>query len=151
MKENYSDGNKIKYLYVLFLFIGIVFVCVSFIVHHQSKKLMENGIQTTAMIKTIETKTVYERYAGERKRKKVHDVYVSYEVDGKWYVQNLGYYESGMKEGQKINIYYDSKDPNKIITDMGLWMPLLFLGSGIVLLIVGTSLYIFSNGSKKQN
>ena len=58
-----------------------------------------------------------------------HDVYVSYEVDGKSYNEELNYYEGGYKEGQEVTIAYNPDNPAEITTGEK--------GFGIYLVIIG--------------
>lgn len=63
---------------------------------------------------------------------------VDYEVDGKEYKNvALDYYQAGMKEGQKIIILYDTRDPSKILssggTTVGIWVAFGIAGICIIL------------------
>lgn len=93
----------------LFLLLGIIFTL-------QGKMFEQKGIETQARIVRIETerqvRTTRNKKNRRNKVKKV--VYVSYNVNGVQYEEELGAYASGMNEGDEITIRYMKDDPSNI-------------------------------------
>ncbi len=61
-------------------------------------------------------------------------VMVKYSVDGKEYESELGEYSSNMKEGKEIEIKYNPKNPNEIIT-AGSFSVIMYFGLAFISLI----------------
>jgi hypothetical protein len=67
----------------------------------------------------------------------VNDVTVRYEVDGKTYEARLNYYTMGMTEGGRVEIDYDTRNP-EIISSPG-----DRLTGGIIALVFGVLFFFF--------
>ena len=65
-----------------------------------------------------------------------YTVYVKYTVDGDEYNREYGIF-SNYKEGDKVTIAYNPENPNEIVQPNGVVLPIIFLGLGIISLIVG--------------
>ncbi len=73
----------------------------------------------------------------------IYKVYVDYTVDGKEYKEvDYGSYNSSMKEGGKVTVYYDPADPSKIQAEGFETVPYVVLGAGIVAVIIGVIIFI---------
>ena len=94
--------------------------------------------QTNGVISKIE-----EVYVGGEDNEYDYEVTVKYTVDGKEYSTLLGEYDIKMKEGQEIGIFYDPKDPNKIMSDSNT-TPVVLITLGIVGALAGV--YVFIKG-----
>ena len=79
---------------------------------------------------------------------KVHDVYVTYTVNGKDYETVLGYYDSSMFAGQEIEIFYNPENPADIKGKDGITNIILPL-FGLAFLAIGVA-FIFSDMQKKK-
>lgn len=83
-----------------------------------------------------------------------HSVLVAYEVDGKSYERELGFYSTGMATGQQVDIQYDTRDPGRISAPGGrLVGAIVALGLGLVFAVLGVILFIkpvpvFVNGRR---
>ena len=73
--------------------------------------------KTQATIVDITTSFGSTRTNGSRNT--THDVFVEYTVDGQKYERELGYYYTGMAIGQKMDIEYDTRNPNVISSPAG--------------------------------
>ena len=90
----------------------------------------EDRVYTKAVIQRIDTHTDSD---GDTH----HDVFISYEVDGKIYQTELNSYNSGYYEGKEIEVYYNKNNPAKVETESSIIILLIFIVFGIVGLIVG--------------
>ena len=73
----------------------------------------------------------------------IYKVYVDYTADGKEYKEvDYGSYNSSMKEGGKVTVYYDPADPSKIQAEGFETVPYVVLGAGIVAVIIGVIIFI---------
>ena len=77
-----------------------------------------------------------------------YNVTVKYNVDGKDYeatLDNVGKY----KNGDKVKIYYNPKDPNQVTMTKSLLLPILLIIGGVVAFILGIISTV--NAVKKHN
>ena len=63
-----------------------------------------------------------------------HEVFVSYEVDGKSYNEKLGEYRSSFAEGQTIEIRYNPENPTDITGASMMGAVILWIMAGIALI-----------------
>lgn len=113
----------------IFIFIGLLIIIgglvgIYFVFQYEGK------IETTGVITQIST---YETSDDKAE----HEVYVSYVVDGEEYESKLNGYSSGFYEGQELDIYYDSDNPNKIGSKSLDYILFLIPVFGLVFLIIG--------------
>ena len=66
----------------------------------------------------------------------IYNVTVNYTVDGKEYTGNLDNV-SKQKVGDKLDIYYNPKDPNRITQTKSLTLPIVIIAAGIASLTGG--------------
>lgn len=143
-----------KYKYNLaFIIIGAVFSLVAAVMIFVSvgtriswNKFSETAVSVTAEITDIQVRRERRHSStGSRSRNTTttyHDVYVEYDYNGQHYSEKLGYYYSGMAEGDEITILIDPNDPRKSMTDPGIvtavcWIfVFVFGGIGAAFLIV---------------
>lgn len=98
------------FFFLIFTLIGIAVLIYSFVLRKEEKDFFANAAQTTATISKFE---VHETTDSDGNIKKEHRVYVDYEVDGTGYEDiYLCNYESGMSEGDTVEIYYDPANPS---------------------------------------
>ena len=112
----------------IFLLVGSVFSGVGTAMTVNDQYFRKNGISTEATIEMIH---------GE-------DVRIRYETDGATFVGPLGYYSSSMREGDSIPIYYDSNNPARIHASSSSAISVVFLSTGLLLLVCGGSLVIYT-------
>lgn len=125
MKEKRAENL----VWIIFLSIGVIFFLIGVIICANIFNY-ENTIETTGVI----TEISYHKHSGSNSS---HDVYVSYDVDGKAYESKLNSYSSSFYEGKEIDIYYDKENPNKIgIKSLDLLF-LMFPGFGLIFVIIG--------------
>lgn len=110
----FKKNNVLGILSVVFASIGVLMMLISAVIFFNHYRFNKTTPETEAVIEEIKT-SVHRRSNG--KRRTDHDVYVSYVVDDKSYYRELGYYNSGMREGDTVYVHYDPADPNKIKTN----------------------------------
>jgi len=121
------NTKKILWLYLLFAvaFGAIAVLCL--VIMGNEAKFRETAVETEAVITKINTyrknNTDGEYY---------HDVYVKYTVDGDVYESRLNYWNSGMREGGTVKIYYDPDEPNVIVSDSTTLLLILSVSFGLV-------------------
>ncbi|MBQ8904281.1 MAG: DUF3592 domain-containing protein [Oscillospiraceae bacterium] len=101
--------------------------------------------QVTGVISHIES---YRDTSLSDSSTKVHDVYVTYTVNGQEYERMLGYYDSSMYAGQEIEIFYNPENPEEIKGKEGainIVLPLF----GLAFLAIGLA-FVFSDRQKKK-
>lgn len=111
----------------LFLFLYGIKEVISF------ENYKKTAVQTTAIIKDV----------GSVENQVRKFPIIEYKLNGANHAAVLNYYDISMKEGQELNIYYTSNDPDKIVLSKGNMMYLLtpiigmviFLGSAIAIYI----------------
>ncbi len=113
---------------ILFVFIGAVLFIAGVISISYETDFKNNAETTEAVIVDIE----YFRKKNGMKRKPV----VEYTVDGVKYKQTLDEYNSGMRIGDNITIYYDPEDPENVSTG-SLFASLLAICMGGLFVIIG--------------
>lgn len=120
--------NLVWYIFaglgLLFILIGI-FICINTFNY-------ENTINTTGTITNI---TTHKDIDGDTE----HEVYISYNIDGKEYESKLNGYSSSFYEGKQIEIYYDKDNPNKIGVKSIDLVFLIFPILGLISFIIGMS------------
>ena len=117
-----SGGEYMKFrknniwvmLSVVFGGIGILMSLISAVIFVDHYHFNKSTPEVSAVIEEIKTTT---RRKSDGKRTTDHDVYVSYTVDGTEYYNELGYYSSGMHEGDTISVHYSPENPDKIKTN----------------------------------
>lgn len=132
----------------VFLLVSVVFIIVGISLIGREKKFEKKGVKTEAVIVDIQKNRVRKRTANGYRYRDEHEVYVEYSVDGIEYTEKLGSYNSKMKVGDEIDIYYLEDDPTDIQSKgTAKFLAILFIGLGSVLGIV--ALLILILGRKK--
>lgn len=139
-----NRGNKaVKIVMSIFLIVGIIFVALGFFIWNDTKNFMKNAIKTEATITRIN-----ERYHGDGDSD--YDVYVSYFVDGNSYNEELNTYNSSMREGKKITIYYNPDNPKEIMSSDSSIIVIIFLIIGGVFVLIPLIWFIINLKNKKK-
>ncbi len=143
-----SASSVTTILGLVFSFAGIILIIIGIAIFAGDKKFEATAEKTDAIITDINT--YYSRSGGKRKRH--HDVYIKYEVDGQQYERELNYYRSSMYTGQTIEIMYNPEKPGEIRAGNSLVMLLIICGMGAVFTAVGVPFLVSSikGGSKKR-
>ncbi|MDD7429852.1 MAG: DUF3592 domain-containing protein [Oscillospiraceae bacterium] len=128
----YRSKSVLMLIGIIFFIIGAAFVGVGTAVLLSHDAFMKNAVKTEAVISGIESHS----YRKNGKTRTEHDVRVVYEADGNVYEELLGYYSSGMSEGDMIEIYYDPDDPSEIMSDSKL-LELMFILLGSIFAVLG--------------
>lgn len=135
-------GNKIvNKVMLIFLIVGALFAGVGLFVWNDTNNFINNALETEATIERID-----ERYHGDGDTD--YDVYVSYFVDGKSYYEELNSYNSSMREGKNITIYYNPDDPSEIMSNDGSIIGIIFMVIGGIAVLI--TLIFFINDFKKK-
>lgn len=138
-------GNKRKnsadlvfiILEMVFISIGISFMIIGTCMFLSMRGQKENATQIEATISKIS-------YMGGGTNDS-HNVYVSYEFEGRQYNDvSLNVYSSSMYEGETITVYIDNNNPGKVIGTE--WSDILFLGVfggiGLVFFTIGIAFVV---------
>lgn len=136
----------------LFLGIGIIMLVVSFVVNTNSKKFFKTAVKTEAAIEYIDEYRDYNQTSGKYRTK--HDVYISYRtVDGVFYGDvKLGYYKTGMREGQTLTVYYDPQAPTDVRAKQGMKLVVWITGGiGALFSVIGGALLITGAIGRREN
>lgn len=127
-----------KIMAVIFVIAGIGFVIGAFVFRSHSTQFYADAKETTATIDTIYEYEEYDNVNDEYETK--HDVYISYDTqEGEHYSDvKLGWYYTGMEEGQTITVHYDPDDPEDVRAKEGSTFGFVgMLIMGIVFAIMG--------------
>lgn len=95
---------------ILFFVIGLICIGVCVLLF-TTRPDASDRVPVTATITDIDS-----HWHGDDRE---YDVYVRYEAEGQEYERELNYYSSGMRVGQKIEIYYIKGNPLRIGTKQG--------------------------------
>lgn len=99
-----------KLIILILLIVGIGLIAGGTYGLSYVKRIDKEFVSTTAKIESIKQHTELRH----RKRRTYHVVVVSYEANGKMYTENLNSYSSSMKEGDRIQLKYNPKQPEDI-------------------------------------
>lgn len=133
---------------LVFVGVGLLIIYLGGVMEKEQKEFKKNARKTTAYVEDVKTETERKRYRRNGRTKyrteTKYIAYVSYEVDGRQYTNvRLESGASGFSEGSNITIYYNSKKPNDIATNipnpagtktMMTILGLVFVGAGALLL-----------------
>lgn len=117
---------------IFFIFLGGIFFGAGCGVIVSDINFKKTADKTQAVILEIERYT----YRSGGKNKTRGHVTIAYEVNGKDYVQELSEYNSSMRKGEEIDIYYNPDDPNDFRT-CSLTIPVVFMGIGGLFMALG--------------
>lgn len=133
---------------VLFCLMGVLGIVMGVLTGISENKFQESALTTTAIITDIDVRY----YRSNGKNKKDRDVFVEYEVEGQKYRNELNIYKSSMREGQRIEVFYDPENPGDSRIASG-GVSIIIVIMGIIFLTFGTGfivLYI-KNKMKRKN
>lgn len=119
----------------IFLLAGSVFSGIGTAMTVNDQYFRKNGIPAEATIEKIH---------GE-------DVMIWYEADGAAFAGPLGYYSSSMREGDTVPIYYDASNPARIHAASSSVLSIVFLSTGLLLLVCGGSLVAYTLLKGRRN
>ena len=123
--------KKRSFTFIGFIIFGLIFVAGSIFIMTRPKIEYKTCEGTVVNIEEY-----YDTFDGDNQL--CHRVYVDYTVDGKEYKNaEYGSYNSSMKEGDKVAVYYDPSDPSSIQPEGFETVPYVVLGAGCVAIIVG--------------
>ena len=127
-----NKNNVIYFVFGFFAFIGVIFTALGIVLFFTQSIDEKDRIYTNAIIERIDS---YRDSDGDTS----YDVFVSYDVDGEKYIEELNSYFSSYYEGKEIEVYYDKNKPSRVRVDGFEFGFLLFSGIGIVFVIIGLS------------
>lgn len=138
-----SATNKIsKFLTtILCLVIGVVFVVVGFTTNKSMKEADITWAEAQATIVAIVEDPDYIPTFDDDTPE--YDVYVSYSIAGVAY-ENVKYgaYTSSWHVGDSVKIWYNVDNPGEITSPNSGMLPLIFIGMGILVIVVGVFILI---------
>lgn len=121
---------------IIFLIVGIGVMVAFVFIKKDTDEFMKDAKETIAEI--IEIKMEYDSLNEEYD----YTVYVEFKVDGKIYSGMLNEYNSSMREGDEVTIYYDPYDPQTFKSSgTGIFI-YIFLLVGAIFAIIGAVLII---------
>lgn len=147
--------NKINLLFgIIFGVVGVVMLCIIIGQLIKWNDFKKTALPAEAVITNIET-VVTRDSDGDRTTK--HYVDIEYYADGKTYSGPLGYYSSGMREGDTITVYYDPDNPGYTMSKpylmcgiMSIFL-LVFGGIGAGFLIYEIRMYNFASSLIRED
>ena len=133
-----------KTIMILFTLIGLVFIGAGAYIIYEDAEFKESSKETTATITGIDS-----RGSGDDTE---YIVYVEFEVDGTTVSGTFGSYNSLMKTGDSVSVYYNPENPSDFRSGSISIVGIIFIGIGGVFFVVGGIFVIISlkNGSKKK-
>lgn len=132
-----------KLLFLIFTVIGILVIIVGVFYNKSFMEFKKTAVETEATITEI---YYYSDSDGE-----THGiVYVAFEVDGKMYQGELGYYSSGMYEGDVVEVLYNPQNPNDFKSSSN-FLGIFFIIIGLVFLVVGVIPMVIRVKKKNNN
>lgn len=149
MKSKYKNANSVLMLIgIIFSVIGTAFLISGIAVLISHNTFIDNAVRTEAEITRIES----DSYRRNGKTHTDYDVWVEYEADGEIYEEELGYYNSKMNEGDKIDVYYNPDNPSDVKSDSKI-LELIFILIGGVFAVLGVifiTVNILSGNRRKK-
>ncbi len=112
---------------VIFTLVGVIFVGVAAGLFISTANFLKQAVPIEGEIRSITQ----------------DNVIISYEIDGEYFENPLGFYSSGMKRGDSITVYCDPDQPERIRSGSTQLLSVIFGIAGILLLIVGISLIVY--------
>lgn len=140
------EKKTLKIISIAALIIGAFVLAVDIIISVFAVKACRTSVKIEATIDRIEY--LYDEPDGTGK-----DVYVSYVYDGIEYKDiRLNYYSSSMKEGKKINVRIDPKNPSHLSAYSVMWILCIVLSVlGLVFFLIGLISTIVRVSKEKKN
>ncbi len=126
----------------VFIFMGAMFSVIGYVVSNTMNRTIPNQVETEGIISNI---TEYDEDS---------DAYVTFvDETGKVYNVKSNFYSSTMRRGDKIKVYYNSKNPLDFRVDSGDMFKLfryIFLGIGGIFVLLGLMLIVKHIKNKKH-
>ena len=135
--EDFLEKHIAEIIGFLFAIFGTISVISGIVTYFSNQAFMQNAVETNAVIDYIDVE--------EDGDKTNFDVFVSYEFEGTYYSDvYLGFYSTGMQEGQSIVVYLNPDSPREIETIAGNWFSVLMnLGLGGLIAVTGYCMLAF--------
>lgn len=119
----------VVYFLAFFVFVGSILMVYGSFLQVRNINFIRNSLSTQAIISKIVCDEP------DPKRTVYCDSYVKYEVNGEIYEANLMEWNSKMKVGDTLNIYYSPKDPTQIKGNSGNYVGYIVIGMGVFCLV----------------
>lgn len=119
---------------IIFMIVGVSFLAETVWLTYSASKFYANAVPAEGRIERISSKVIY----------------VSYEADGEEMMSPLDFYDSAMRVGDSIKLYYSADDPNKIQTKESQLLILVFGIVGTAMLGIGAGLVVHSVRKKAE-
>ena len=113
----YKPNGTIMLLGGVFAFFAAILILTAVFVSADNRKFKETAVPVSAVISEIKVSSKHRMSGSSGKRKhrsKSYTVYVAYEYEGKSYNENLGFYTSGMSEGDTLSVLIDPDHPSDV-------------------------------------
>jgi len=133
---------KIKIVLSIFAIVGLIMFVLGINFAANAISFRAGAIQTEAVITRIDV----DRSFDETK----HTVFVAFSVDDERYEGRLGHWSSGMREGQRVNIYYNPANPRQFRHGSDIWVTLMVVVMGFTFFLVGVIPLFKMSRRKKQ-
>lgn len=131
MKVKKTNGFMVM-LGSIFLIVGLITMLSGIGMFVSFLSFKSTAVETQAVITDIETA----KTRNNGKTNISHTVFIAYTFEGMQYDNMLGYYSSGMREGQEIKIYVDPESPTNIRSN-SLMAEILMIVMGLPFTILG--------------
>lgn len=129
-------------LSTVFMFIGLAVIALGIYLFVDNRAFMEGAEKTEAIITQIDTRQ-------DSDGDEHHTVYVEFEVDGRSYSGDLGFYTSSMRRGKAVTVYYDPDDPGYFRGSGSSFLGIFVSAFGLVFILIGGGI-IFAMLLKKK-
>lgn len=131
MKVKKTNGFMVMFGSI-FLIVGLITILSGIGMFVSFLSFKSTAVETQAVITDIETS----KTRSNGKTNISHTVFIAYTFEGMQYDNMLGYYSSGMREGQAIKIYVDPESPTNIRSN-SLMAEILMIVVGLPFTILG--------------
>jgi len=139
---------KLFIAFIIFALVGVGLCIGAFYMYTSDANFKKTALETSATIANINT---YTKRDSNDDITTEHDVYVSFNVNGKDYYGNLGYYYTGMHEGQTVAILYNPNNPQDFRSKSGgIFGSAIMAFMGIAFFLIGLLSLLAQQKRKKQ-
>lgn len=131
-KHSINPGNSRlpTLIFALLIVVGAALIVAGIYLWRENDKFMQTARPANATITNITTRT-------DSDGDTIHDVFVSFTVNGKRYNGKLNYYVTGMRSGQTVQIYYNPSNPANFRSHNSHFSGIIVIGMGVIFACAG--------------
>ncbi|MBP3922888.1 MAG: DUF3592 domain-containing protein [Ruminiclostridium sp.] len=144
-----KTGVASIFVVIMFLLFSVVFLLIGIFGKIGTDTFIASAEKTDAIITEIETYTERDSDGDRHTR---HRVYVEYYVNGVRYNAKLNHYDSSMREGKTVDVYYDPANPAKIMSDNSVvFIIFICIGGAFALVTIAVAVALVISKRKHNN